>query len=121
MKTYKVEVTETVTKWHNESNELHRENGPAIEYADGYKAYYINGKRHREDGPAIELSNGNKYFYINGKFHREDGPAIELKNGDKSYYIKDIEITKEKFDNRNKSCIDKIIEIEGVKYKLSKV
>jgi len=30
MKTYKVEVTETVTKWHNESNELHREDGPAI-------------------------------------------------------------------------------------------
>ena len=35
MKTYKVEVTETVTKWYNESNELHRENGPAIEYASG--------------------------------------------------------------------------------------
>ena len=36
---------------------------------------------HREDGPAIEYANGNKHWYLNGKLHREDGPAIENANG----------------------------------------
>jgi len=121
MKEYKVKVHNDRTDWYNLEDQRHREDGPAVEYADGYKAYYINGKRHREDGPAIEWADGDKYYYINGKFHREDGPAIEYADGSKHYYINDIQITKEEFDNRNKSCIDKIIEIEGVKYKLSKV
>jgi len=30
---------------------------------------------HREDGPAVECANGYKYYYINGKRHREDGPS----------------------------------------------
>lgn len=49
--------------------------------------YYLNGKLHREDGPATEFANGDKEWYINGKLHREDGPAIEYNNGDKSWYI----------------------------------
>ena len=28
--------------------------GPAVEDADGYKAWYLNDNRHREDVPAIE-------------------------------------------------------------------
>jgi hypothetical protein len=46
---------------------LHREDGPAVEGYDGYKAWYINGKRHREDGPAVEWSNGIKEWYLNGE------------------------------------------------------
>ena len=46
---------------------LHREDGPAIEYASGYKAWYQNGVLHREDGPAIEHSNGDKAWYLNNK------------------------------------------------------
>ena len=121
MKEYKVRVYNHRTEWFNLEDLRHRENGPAIEYADGYKAYYINGKRHREDGPAIELSNGNKYFYINGKFHREDGPAVEWANGDKAYYINGKYLTEEEFNNRNKSCENKVVEIEGIKYKLTKI
>ena len=45
----------------------HREDGPAVEYATGYKAWYINGKLHREDGPAIESASGYKEWFINGK------------------------------------------------------
>ena len=52
----------------------HREDGPAIEYANGNKVWYINDKLHREDGPAVEYANGDKEWYINGKRHREDGP-----------------------------------------------
>ena len=46
----------------------HREDGPAIEFQDGYKSWYINGKRHREDGPAVEFANGDKDWYLDGKW-----------------------------------------------------
>ena len=95
---YKVEVTKESTKWYNESNQPHREDGPAVEFACGYKAYYINGKPHREDGPAVEFAEGYKEYYINGKY-----------------------LTEQEFNNRNKSCENKVVEIEGVKYKLTKV
>jgi hypothetical protein len=68
-------------------NELHREDGPAIENDNGDKWYYINGKRHRKDGAAVELSNGDKYWYIKGMLHRLDGPAIEYGNGIKYWFI----------------------------------
>ena len=79
---------------------LHREDGPAIEEAGGYKAWYINDKRHREDGPAVEYTNVYKSWYINDKRHREDGPAIEYKNGGKSWYINGKHLTEEEFNAR---------------------
>lgn len=30
------------------------------------KVYYLNGKCHREDGPAIEFANGDKFWHSNG-------------------------------------------------------
>jgi len=53
--------------WKNSQRQLHREDGPAIEWADGTKHWYINNKPHREDGPAYEAASGNKYWFINGK------------------------------------------------------
>ena len=58
------------------NGKLHREDGPAIEYADGTKCWYVDGKRHRTDGPAIEWANGHKEWYIDGKCHRLDGPSV---------------------------------------------
>ena len=46
---------------------LHRDDGPAIEYADGHKEWYQNDQLHREDGPAIECSNGNEKWYYQDK------------------------------------------------------
>ena len=89
-------------------------------YENGTKCWYINDKRHREDGPAIEYEDGNKCWYLNGKLHREDGPAIEYADG-KYWYINGKELTQEQFDARNKpSCAGKVVEIDGVKYKLVK-
>ena len=73
----------------------HREDGPAIEYVNGSKEWYLNGKFHREDGPAIEWSNGSKQWYLNGKLHREDGPACEWSGGSKSWYLNDKEVNPE--------------------------
>ena len=54
------------------NNKLHREEGPAIEYSDGYKAWYVNGEFHREDGPAIEHPNGYKAWCLNGNYYGYD-------------------------------------------------
>ena len=62
-------------------DKYHREDGPAIERSDGYKAWYKFGKRHRIGGPAI-ISTGRDEYYVDGKLHREDGPAVEHVHGD---------------------------------------
>jgi hypothetical protein len=53
------------------NGELHREDGPAIEYTSGYKAWYLNGKLHRVDGPAISYPNGINHWCLNGKYFFE--------------------------------------------------
>jgi len=76
-------------RWRNEDGELHREDGPAIEWASGSKEWWVNHKRHREDGPAIEWASGSKEWWVNDKRHREDGPAIEFASGNKYWYLND--------------------------------
>ena len=44
--------------WKNSAGQYHRTDGPAIEYANGYKWWYIKGQLHRTDGPAIEWADG---------------------------------------------------------------
>ena len=90
---------ESTTRWYKDAKckILHRENGPAIEYADGTKSWYQNGDRHRTDGPAIERSNGSKEWYQNGQLHRTDGPAIEYADGTKEWCVNGKRLTKAEF------------------------
>jgi len=60
--------------------------------------YYLNGELHREDGPAVEYTNGDKFWIINGKKHREDGPAIEFASGNKYWFINGEELTEQEFN-----------------------
>ena len=53
----------------------------------GNRGWWLNGKRHREDGPAIEYADGDRYWFLNGKLHREDGPAIEHSNGSREWWL----------------------------------
>ena len=53
----------------------------------GNKWWYFNGKYHREDGPAVEYANGDKFWYLNDILHRENGPAIEYSDGGKRWYL----------------------------------
>ena len=65
---YRFEVDTCGTRrYFNNAGQLHRTDGPAIEYADGYKAWYQNGLRHCTDGPAVEYSDGDKAWFINGE------------------------------------------------------
>jgi len=66
---------------------LHREDGPAIEYANGRKDWFLNGQRHRCDGPAIEDPDGYKCWFLNDYIHRENGPAVEWSDGHKDWYL----------------------------------
>jgi hypothetical protein len=76
-----------------QNGQLHRTNGPAIEFASGAKSWYHNGLRHRTDGPAVEYANGTKMWCQNDQLHRIDGPAVEYASGAKSWYIKGVEYT----------------------------
>lgn len=53
------------THWYKDANCTirHRVNGPAVEWPDGDKEWWVNGLRHREDGPAACLGN-NKVWGI---------------------------------------------------------
>jgi hypothetical protein len=119
MKIYTVEVYDNGDKYWYLNGKIHREDGPACEYADGNKAWYRDGKRHREDGPAIECADGRKYWYRDGKCHREDGPAIEWSDGGKFWFLNGEKLTENEFNKRvKKTCEGKLVEVDGVKYKL---
>ena len=65
---------------------------------------------------------GTKSWFLNDVLHREDGPAIEYYNGDKYWYLNGEHLTEAEFNKRfQKPCSDKVVEIDGVKYKLVKV
>lgn len=82
-------------RWKNSHGYLHREDGPAIEYSDGAKEWWVNGKRHREDGPAIIWSDGDKEWYQNGVLHRLDGPAHDWSIGPSEYWVAGVQYTEE--------------------------
>jgi hypothetical protein len=124
MQTYKVTVDENKNiHWHNDKDEYHRLDGPAIEWANGHKEWWVNGKLHRLDGPAIECANGDKAWWVDGKPHHLDGPAIEYANGDKEWWVNGKLMTEKEFNEYTKpksSCEGKIVEVDGKKYKLVK-
>ena len=70
----------------NSAGQLHRLDGPAIEYIDGSTYWYKNAKWHRDDGPAITLSGGTKYWFKEGKKHRVGGPAVEFSDGENQWF-----------------------------------
>jgi len=83
-------------RWYNESNELHRIDGPAVECIDGTKSWYLNGSYHRIDGPAVEYSHGEKLWFLHG-----------------------VELTESEFFDKTKkaSCENKVVKVDGVTHK----
>jgi hypothetical protein len=117
---YTVRVHKDRTEWYL-NGELHREDGPAIEWKDGSKAWHLNGQSHREDGPALEWANGEKQWYLNGNRHRTDGPAIEYTSGKKAWYLNGQEYTEQEFNQMTQYKELSVAEIEqllGYKVKI---
>ena len=73
---------------HNMKNGLHIQ-------TNGVKIWYQNDQLHRLDGPAIEWADGTKFWYQYGQQHRLDGPAVEFTDSDKYWVVRDKNITKE--------------------------
>ena len=61
--------------------------------------------------------NGTKHWYLNGKRHRVDGPAVEWSGGRKEWHLNGKQLSEEQFNARHV----KTIEIDGVKYKLTRI
>ena len=90
---YIVEEDDEKIVWMDWNWNIHRENDfPAIEWKDGTKVWYKNGKKHRENGePAVIFLDGHKEWWVDGKLHREDGPAIIRSEGWCFYYREGVE------------------------------
>lgn len=86
-------------------------------YDGGDKFWYLNGKLHREDGPAVEYADGYKSWYLNGKRHREDGPAIECADGDKAWYLNGNKVTEEE----HKRQTSKVVEMTSVEMTVAEI
>jgi hypothetical protein len=48
MKSIKKQYSNRI-EYRNEQGDLHREDGPAIEYSDGYKEWFLNDNIYSED------------------------------------------------------------------------
>ena len=51
--------------YRNQQGNLHKDDGPAIEDAAGYKSWWYKGKRHRLDGPAVIHADGSQEWWVN--------------------------------------------------------
>lgn len=130
----RMKMTATHFEWTGPDGMRHREDGPAVIYADGTRSWWKRGKMHRDGGPAIEWPNGDwdwyregflhredgpaktnqdgSFWYLHGNLHREDGPACEFKSGECRYYWRGKEIkvrSREAFLRRVK-----VLQIEEV-------
>ena len=94
------------------NDELHREDGPAVEWVNGdtwwyYKGIFVGEGDHPEpvlwerltsvefnggpllNGCVVDLD-GIKIWFKDDQLHREDGPAVEYAGGVTGWYFKDI-------------------------------
>jgi len=55
-------------------------------YIQPLRRYFVNHKLHRDDGPAVEYADGRKEYCRAGLLHRDKGPAVEHANGYRAYY-----------------------------------
>ena len=61
-----------------------------VEWMNGTRMWYANGKLHRIDGPAIEWANGAREWYEDGLRGRMNGPALVCANGNKLWTRRDL-------------------------------
>lgn len=52
--------------WFDKWGNLSREDGPAVENANGLQEWFVGGVRHRTEGPAIINANGQEEYWVDG-------------------------------------------------------
>jgi len=81
--------SEYTVRWFS-NGVLHRIGGPAVEYSNGDKEYYVLGMRHNEELPAV-VKRDVLMWYKCGQLHREDGPAVIYRRGIKMWYYEGVQ------------------------------
>ena len=69
-----------VSKRYYWQGKLHRQDGPAMEWADGDYVWFLNDERHREDGPALNFSASSSRDYYRWYLHNEEVPCKTQEN-----------------------------------------
>ena len=78
-------------KRHFLNGKLHCEHGPAVEYPDGIKYWYLNNVMQSE-----ELADGSRFYRCStGDLHRINGPAIQLADGRQRWFFYGEHMTEE--------------------------
>lgn len=73
------EVSDIGTKIYRRNGKLHREGGPAYEWANGAKFWFFDGQRHRTDGPAYEGVDGSvEWWFNNDRYDSPDEMPLSL-------------------------------------------
>ena len=86
---YRVEVDDVGTRrYYNSAGDLHRDEGPAVEFVDKSERWFQDGLCHRDNGPAFITARGTRKWAINGRLHRTDGPAIEWSDGEEEWCLR---------------------------------
>ena len=73
------EYEDGTIEYYNFEGQLHRTDGPAIEFSDGCKKWLIEGKLHREDGPAAIYADGSEFYFLNGVFQNGKSGKLHTK------------------------------------------
>ena len=77
--------------WRNSTGQFHREDGPAIEWANGDKEWWVNG-------PVVEMANGDKAWWVHGNLHRTNGPVVEYADGGRKWYFRNKKVSRSKME-----------------------
>ncbi len=58
--------------WYRDSSHtiMHRIGGPAAIFDSGKKVWIVNDKRHRDDGPALTWADGTYDWYLDGIYYQ---------------------------------------------------
>jgi len=82
-------------------SQRHCADGPAVIMLHGVPRdrarveYWLDGELHRADGPAIEFDDGGDEWFREGRRHRLDGPAIDRPLWVKVWYIDGVKMPDE--------------------------
>lgn len=84
-----------IRRYRNDQRQLHRPDGPAVEWPDGTCFWYLDGQPHRDDGPAVEWADGGQEWWRHSERHRVGGPANIRPDGRRWWYLDGQPVTEE--------------------------
>lgn len=78
MRTYRVLDKEGTIRWYNDKNELHRVDGPAVQYANGIKVFYLEDILYTEEEYNTKLHVDTRHFMIFALFSYAFGLILAI-------------------------------------------